>query len=196
MAGLPTNIRPATSADVGELAELHVASWHETYPGLIPAETLASQTVDSRRKIWTQIMADSAGIDGTVVYIAEHRGRMVGFVSCGPQRTATLRDRGYDGEISAIYLLQITQRRGVGRTLMSAAAADLARRGFGAASLWVLRENAVARGFYERLGAVLLELREDAHGVKVLVEIAYGWNRLSMLNPAVGDARPVTGGIP
>jgi len=55
------------------------------------------------------------------------------------------------------------------------------RRGFGAASLWVLRDNARARRFYERLGARVLAEREDVRKDAVLVELAYGWMHLTEL---------------
>jgi hypothetical protein len=59
-------------------------------------------------------------------------------------------------------------------------AIDLTSRGFNAASLWVLRENAVARAFYERFGGQAIEKRADVRGGATLVEVAYGWANLKM----------------
>jgi hypothetical protein len=48
-------IRVATLAVARDLASMHVASWHETYAGMLPAETLASLSVDARTEMWTKI---------------------------------------------------------------------------------------------------------------------------------------------
>jgi ribosomal protein S18 acetylase RimI-like enzyme len=170
-----------TLADARALASMHVASWHETYAGMVPPEMLASLSVDGRAATWTRIMSEPATSGATIVYLAELENRIAGFGSCGAQRTETLRERGYDGEISAIYVLEAFQRRSIGTRLLFALASDLLRRAFGAASLWVLRDNARARRFYERLGARVLAEREDVRKDAVLVELAYGWMHLTEL---------------
>jgi ribosomal protein S18 acetylase RimI-like enzyme len=65
----------------------------------------------------------------------------------------------------------------VGARLMSTVALDLTYRAFNAASLWALRENAVARAFYKRLGGQGIEEREAVRKEATLVEVAYGWSR-------------------
>jgi ribosomal protein S18 acetylase RimI-like enzyme len=174
-------IRVATLADARDLASMHVASWHETYAGILPAEMLASLSVDGRAAMWAQIMGQPATSGSTVVYVAELESRIVGFGACGAQRSETLKERAYDGEVGAIYILKAFQRHAVGTRLLFALASDLLQRGFGAASLWVLRDNAPARRFYERYGAEVIAEREDVRKDAVLVEVAYGWMQLAEL---------------
>jgi ribosomal protein S18 acetylase RimI-like enzyme len=171
-------IRIATIEDARELADMHVASWRETYAGILPDAMLSALSVEGRTAMWEGILRDPEKADSTVVHLVEDGHRIVGFGSCGSQRSETLKDKGYDGEIGAIYVLRAFQRRGVGARLMSTMAFDLTSRGFGAASLWVLRENAVARAFYERFGGQAIEEREDIRGGATLVEVAYGWVNL------------------
>lgn len=171
----------ATLADAPDLASMHVASWHETDAGMLPPDMLTSLSVDGRAAMWAKIMGEPATSTSTVVYVAELENRVVGFGSCGAQRTETLRERAYDGEISAIYVLKAFQRHAIGTRLLFALASDLSQRGFGAASLWVLRDNAPARQFYERFGAQVIAEREDARRDAVLVEVAYGWMQLAEL---------------
>jgi ribosomal protein S18 acetylase RimI-like enzyme len=173
-------IRVASLADAGDIAAMHVASWHETYAGMLPDEMLASLSIDSRAAMWAKIMGEPATSNSTVVYVAELDNRIVGFGSCCAQRTETLRE-AYDGEIGAIYVLKVFQRYAIGTRLLFAMASDLSQRGFGAASLWVLRDNAPARRFYERYGAQVIAEREDVRKEVVLVEVAYGWIRLAEL---------------
>jgi ribosomal protein S18 acetylase RimI-like enzyme len=174
-------IRVATLADARNIAGMHVASWHETYTGMLPAEMLASLSVDGRAAMWTKIMSEPATSGSTVVYVAELENRIAGFGACGAQRSETLRERAYDGEIGAIYVLKAFQRHAVGTRLLFALASDLSQRSFGAASLWVLRDNAPARRFYERYGAQVIAEREDVRKDAVLVEVAYGWMQLAEL---------------
>jgi ribosomal protein S18 acetylase RimI-like enzyme len=174
-------IRPASPADAADLATMHVASWRETYPGLLPDSMLASLSVDKRLAMWKQVIGDSPTPGSTRVYIAEIDGKIAGFGSCASQRTQTLKETGYDGEISAIYVLKAFQRRALGRRLMDAMASDLSGRRFSAVSLWVLRDNTPARGFYERYGAQVVGEREEARPDGILSEVAYGWNLAELI---------------
>jgi ribosomal protein S18 acetylase RimI-like enzyme len=180
-------IRPAALADAANLASMHVASWLETYPGLLPDSMLTSLSVDKRLAMWQQVIGDAPTPGSPKVYIAEIDGKVVGFGSCCNQRTRTLRESSYDGEISAIYVLKAFQRRALGRSLLGAMAADLSGRGFSAVSLWVLRDNAPARRFYERYGAKVVAEREEPRPDGVLLEVAYGWMDLSELTRFTSD---------
>jgi ribosomal protein S18 acetylase RimI-like enzyme len=168
-------IRSATAADAVTLAELHVASWRETYGGLIPEELIARYTVPVRAEMWQGVLATSAVSGEAGVFLVERGGVVLGFGSCAAQRDPELRARGYAGEVTAIYVLRIAQKQGVGAALMAEMARWLAQRDFPAFSLWVLRGNATACRFYERLGGTIIGRREDRRGDIVLDEVAYGF---------------------
>ena len=175
-------IRIATLDDVHALAVMHIASWHETYTGLLPDKILSSLSVDSRTAAWAKIMQEPVTERSTVVYLAEHQGTIIGFGSCGAQRTESLKEKGYDGEISGIYVLREFQKRKIGTHLFSAISSDLIGREFKAAALWVLRDNLRARHFYEHFDGKVLTEREDVRDGTVLVELAYGWPNLKELD--------------
>jgi ribosomal protein S18 acetylase RimI-like enzyme len=175
-------IRMATFDDAPALASMHVASWRETYAGIVPAAMLASLSVQKRQAMWEKVMRLQSSLGATVVYLLELDGKIIGFGSCGAQRDEKLKDRGYDGEISAIYVLRTFQRLGAGTRLLFTMALDLAGRGYGAASLWVLRDNPTARRFYERFGARVIAERDDVREDSVLIEVAYGWADLTQVN--------------
>ena len=172
-------IRTASVTDARDLASMHVASWRETYPGMLPEAMLSSLSVDRRAAMWEQTMREPATSGGSVVYLAEVEDKIVGFGSCCLQRTHTLREKGYDGEISAIYVLRDFQRRAIGSRLLFSMASDLSKRGLGAVSLWVLRDNAPARRFYERYGGQVIAEKEDVRPEGVLIDVAYGWTNLT-----------------
>jgi ribosomal protein S18 acetylase RimI-like enzyme len=177
-----TPIRRATSADAAAIGRIHVDCLRETYTGLMPPEWLAARTVEERTSRWKDILDDPEVFDTIAVCIAECGDGVCGFASCGSQRTEFLRERGYAGEISAIYILRRFQRRGIGLELMSGLASALQENGIETAALWCLRDNVGARHFYERIGGEFLLEQEgsDAHANQI--EVAYGWRDLARLN--------------
>jgi ribosomal protein S18 acetylase RimI-like enzyme len=175
-------IRIATLKDADALGVMHVASWRESYRGILPDNMLSSLSVEARAAAWVQIMREPASAGSTVVYLAEHESTIVGFGSCGAQRSQNLKDKGYDGEFSAIYVLREFQKRRIGTRILRAMSSDLMRRGFNATALWVLRDNRNARRFYERYAGRVIDEREDARDGAVLIELAFGWPDLRELD--------------
>ena len=176
-----STIRRAALPDAARLAQVHFRCWHETYAALVPPMVLHAFTAGRGEAVWGRILGEPAVCDAAAVYLAEVDGSVAGFASCGSQRTAHLAASGYDGEISTIYLLQAFQGRGLGGALLRTLAADLRGRGCAAASLWVLRDNARARRFYDRRGGRLIAERTEMHQEVPLVEVAYGWPSLEGL---------------
>lgn len=176
------NIQTATQDDAMAIATMHVASWRETYMGLMPQAMLDSLLVEDQAARWTRILAKA----DQAVFIAERDGAAIGVASSGKQRDERLRAQGFTGEISAIYVLRNEQGKGVGRRLMAAAALSLCGHGHRAASLWVLQDNQPARRFYERLGGQVCGKRDDWRESVTFIELAYGWRDLSALT-----ARPI-----
>src|SRR5262249_5639606 len=96
---------------------------------------------------------------------------LVGFASGGPERTE---DPEYAGELSAIYLLESHQRRGIGRRLVQAVVERLAQAGLHSMIVWVLAENP-SRRFYEALGGELVRQDKIEIGGVIYDKVAYGW---------------------
>jgi ribosomal protein S18 acetylase RimI-like enzyme len=175
------SVRAAAAADAAAIATVHVASSLETYTGIVPDHVLTSFTVDRRTATWRQILGDPATFHSSAVFVAEREEAIVGFGCCGIQRTGTLNAQGYGGEISCIYILRSSQRRGLGSALMAAMGQELRRRQLQAASLWVLQKNISACRFYETLGGEIVGENEDIREYGSLVEVAYGWHSLAEL---------------
>jgi ribosomal protein S18 acetylase RimI-like enzyme len=172
-------IRGATLDDAPEMARVHVACWREAYDGLLPAEALAALSVPQRAAMWQHILAEAP--QSAKVYVADRQGEIVALASCGRQRDRDLQGKGFDGEIGAIYVLRASQQRGIGTRLMRTMASALSGLGCQGLSLWVLRENAVARRFYERLGGEVVAERTENRPFGAIVEVTYGWPDLAPL---------------
>ncbi len=165
---------PAGPSDAEALAHVHVASWRETYRGLLPDAYLdrMSEAVFAHR-FRRQLEAG----DGITLALADRTG-LVGYAQAGPSR----RGRPGEGEISVLYLLRRAQSRGLGRELLTAAARTLAAQGAVSLMISVLRENLPARGFYEHLGGLAeTERREPGPGGTLLWEVAYRWPDIRQL---------------
>ena len=173
--------RLATAGDTSAIGALHVMSWRETYAGLLPQKMLDGLSAESRAAMWATVLDAPSSPIGTRVYVAESQGEIVAFGACGGQRDDAMRERGFAGEIGAIYILRSQQGGGMGRALMSLMARDLMARPVSGASLWVLRENVGARGFYEDLGGAIITEKEVAESDTNLHEVAYGWLDLAHL---------------
>ena len=165
-------IRPATIDDTRAIAEVHVASWRATYPGIVPQSYLDSLNVDERAARWRDSFAPASDM---AIYVAEHDGAVCGFASGGPARVEF---PGLAGELYAIYLLPEVQAKGIGAQLFSAIAGHLQKVGHTGMYVWVLEENR-ACGFYERIGGTRIQSAEIEIGGKMLIEVAYGWPDLA-----------------
>ena len=181
MAHAPFKIRTATISDAYKIASVNVAAWHETYTGLLPAEILSGVTEAVRAKRWISILNSFDETNGHAAFLAETHGVPLGYVSVGSQRDKALADQGFSAEVTSIYVLQKSQRMGVGRALLRQAAHHLHHAGHSTASLWVLEANTNARRFYKALGGHLVSKREDIRPEATLCEVAYGWHNLSRL---------------
>lgn len=170
-------LRAATPADAHAIARIHVDSWRTTYPGMIPDSYLSGMRVDDYAERWRRTLLDPA--QRSAIFVAQEAGREVGFASGGSDRDA---EHGAVGELYAIYLLSSAQRRGHGRRLLLAVAEALAERGMRAMMVWVLRDNANARAFYERVGGVYVRERllDFAAGFSVM-EVSYRWDDVRAL---------------
>lgn len=158
-----------------------MASWRETYAGLLPDYLLDDLSAEERSDMWSALLDDPARFGGTAIFVAESGEQIVGFGACGAQRDAALNEQGFGGEVGAIYVRRSHQHAGVGKSLMSLMARKLLDQTRIAATLWVLRENISARTFYEGLGGVLVGEREEEQSGTKLTEVAYGWCDLSSL---------------
>lgn len=173
---MTVTVRPARPDDAPAIAAVHVGSWAETYPGLVPGEFLARMADAAARERRTAIWAQAIGLPGQPVYVAELAGEVVGFTSGGPAP----QHPGFDAELYTLYSLRRVQGRGVGRALLLALARELHAGGARSMALWVLDVNPT-RGWYVRQGA-----RE--HGEKTvpvpggqLREVRMVWDSLAAL---------------
>lgn len=169
-------IRRATPDDAAGIAKVQVQGWHEAYPGIVPDSVLNGLDVTDRTARWQKIFAENS--ERSTAFVAEMPADgIVGFAHCSPLRSP---EEGKGGEITAIYVLQSAQRRGIGRELFGSAAAFLQSHAMSELTAWVLAENWPARRFYEALGGAVSAEKTVTIG-QPMPEVAYFWNEIAGL---------------
>jgi len=177
-------IRRAGVDDAEIIARLHVAAWRESYAAIVPREALAAMDVSDRAARWRDIFHAQEDDGASAVFLAiGEDDEPKGFAACGRQRVERVEAAGFAGEFTAIYLLgRAHQRRGLGRALMGAMAKNLIAKGLSSASVWVFRDNSVARRFYEALGGEETGIDGEWSVLGVaLPDMSYGWRDISNL---------------
>jgi ribosomal protein S18 acetylase RimI-like enzyme len=168
-------IRDAKPEDAAAIAQVHVASWRTTYPGIMPQEHLDALLVAEYEQMWWGRLR-FAGLNKPLVSVAETEDRqLVGFVSGGAERSG---DADYLGEIYALYLLHSLQRQGLGRKLVQTMARRLDAGGFQTLLIWVNAHNSACH-FYEALGGIAARTgQREIKGV-TYDDIGYGWDAVA-----------------
>lgn len=147
MAVVPLAVRHAELGDAEGIAEVHVATWRETYAGVVPDRLLGAEALEARRRMWSSILSIDP-VPGTVV-VAERDNRIVGFAFAGSADHPDARrglEPARDVHLFSIYALAAEHGGGTGHALLEAVLGD------SPAQLWVLSTNDKARTFYERHG--------------------------------------------
>jgi GNAT superfamily N-acetyltransferase len=173
-------VRQARPDDAHRIAHVHLESWKTTYPGIIPQAYIDGLKVEDGAARWQDRLSQQ---DGPVVFVAEDEAGIFGFAAGGAIMHPV---DGFDGELGAIYLLASHQKRGAGAALTRRTARALTERGFRNMVVWVLKANP-ARGFYERMGGVLVAEQGIEIGGVTLPEVAYGWKDVRTLAPGAAE---------
>lgn len=169
-------IRKAISDDAPSLARVHIDSWRTTYKGIVQNDFLEAMSYGNSETRWRDRIVNNQS--QYALFVAEDdSGRIVGFADGGADRSGgTL----YDGELYSIYLLQDSQRKGIGKQLFRHVVMHLKANHFNGMLVWVLAENP-SRYFYESLGGQLVREADIKIGGQQLKECAYGWHSLERL---------------
>lgn len=165
---MTVTLRPATGDDLMGVGALHQRSRVAAYSSFLPAAALADPTAEAMGRYWVERWQWER--DTHRMTVAERHGALVGFSYVGPDDE----DDPTTGLLNAIHLDPAEQGRGTGRALMVDALDAMRHRGWSRAVLWVLRENAHARAFYERGGWTPTGAEREEHmGIALTGQLRY-----------------------
>ncbi|HET6519307.1 MAG TPA: GNAT family N-acetyltransferase, partial [Geminicoccaceae bacterium] len=128
-----TLVRRAAPRDAQSIASVQVHTWRVTYSDLLPDEVLADLSFARGVRTWRRLLQTPGR--GQATFVAEQKGAVIGFASCGPSRGPV---PDYPGEVYTLYVMPPAQGQGLGRQLLEAAFYALACEGMGSAVVWAL----------------------------------------------------------
>lgn len=126
-----------------------MASWQAAYRHLLPAEWLASMSIDDRRVKWEAIIGDGQ----SNVRVALDGGVVVGFASSGRSRDPDAAPNTH--ELYSLYVHPTAWSAGHGWALWRAVRGLAERNHAERCTLWAIVGNQRGTAFYERLGFAL-----------------------------------------
>jgi GNAT superfamily N-acetyltransferase len=152
-------IRSGSPADAAQVAAVQREGWFAAYEGIITHEVIDRVTAPDdgarvrqtfRTRPWQRMIVAVVETD------------VIGYASFGPEVDVQgapwphpLTQAGEQGRVAELYALYVHPAwwsTGTGRALMDRVLARTSAAGYPSIALWVLRDNARARRFYERAG--------------------------------------------
>jgi ribosomal protein S18 acetylase RimI-like enzyme len=164
-------IRKAVLTDAAGIARVHVNSWRTTYKGIIPDSFLDNLSYDKRTELWKRNISR----EGNYVFVAETENKeIIGFADCGKREDNHIAN---SGDLTAIYLLEEYQGKGIGKGLMKQLFYQFEELGYDRVFVEVLEDNKTS-GFYEHYGAALHKTGKIRIAGVELNLLIYEWNDL------------------
>ena len=145
--------RKATIEDCFSIAELKGIVWNTTYRGIYPDESLDGYDVGKNALIIQKIV-NNPEIE---IYVAEDKGKIVGFMTCGKPYKPF---RHYEQEIGLLYILKEYQRQGIGRGFFAVARKQVKENGYKEFIVSVNSQNNNAIQFYRSMGGEVIDTTE------------------------------------
>jgi L-amino acid N-acyltransferase YncA len=169
-------IREATISDAEGIAKVHVDSWRTTYKNIISDEFLNKLSYEQRTILWI----NNISREDNYVFVAENQnGEIIGFADGGQEKSGKY--PGFEGDVTAIYILKEYQGLGVGKKLLNQLFEKFSSVNIDSSIVWVLEDNH-SRFFYEKLGAKLVV---DDQSIKIGIDnhklLAYGWEDINQI---------------
>ena len=178
MAPMKLSIRPAAAADADAIARIHVDSWRDAYPTLLPDSYLVERLSEARqRAAWRQRLG-RAGRGETVLVATVDGATVAGYVAFGRCRRPNMAAMG---EIYELYVAPEYQDRGTGRRLLTATLARMRRARADSVVVEVLAGNP-ARFFYAHLGATVGGGATRSFAGRQLDTTLYIWRNITALS--------------
>ena len=165
------NITQASLSDAEAITRVNILAWQQSYRGMISDEYLNTISFEDLLSFRKKILTTPA--EKSIHLIATVNDEVIGYSDAGSCRDAT-----HSGEIYSLYLLEQYKHHGIGSMLFERVHDHLVKHSLTPYIAWVLKENQIARRFYEKWGGELFqELMVDIGGREYL-EVGYVFSRV------------------
>ena len=159
-------VRPATHADLPQIAHIARITWDVTYNETIVPENRQEFLA---RAYKPENLADSINAAGHWFYVVQAADEVIGFGHF-LQRYHPSRSRA---ELVRLYVLPGYQSKGIGTLILKTGFAALAEAGIEQCFVSVQATNMAARRFYERHGFLLHRSHGQFLGTQIITLVEY-----------------------
>jgi len=165
------NITQASLSDAEAITRVNILAWQQSYRGIISDEYLDTISFEDLLSFRKRILTTPA--DKSIHLIATFNGELIGYSDAG-----SCHDASHSGEIYTLYLLEQYKHHGIGSMLFEQVHAHLVKHSLTPYIAWVLKENLIARRFYEKWGGELFQEQMVDIGGREYLEVGYEFLRL------------------
>lgn len=163
-------IRNIKKEDIPEVVNIQIDGWRATYKGMIDDEYLENMNVEKKIKMREKDYKETGFI------VAEHDNKVVGFCRYTDNIEKTPETPKADCELRALYVKPEVKHNGIGKKMFQYAVNEFKNIGKTKMVLWCLKDNVLARKFYEKMGGKIIKERLIHIGNRDYKEVAFEYD--------------------
>ena len=164
------NIRDIKKEDIPQVVDMQISGWRAAYKGMIDDEYLENMNVEKKIKMREKDYKETRFI------VAEINNEIVVFCRYTDNMEKTLETPEVDCELRALYVKPEVKHNGIGKKMFQYAVNEFKNMGKTKMVLWCLKDNVLARKFYEKMGGKIIKERLIHIGNRDYEEVAFEYN--------------------
>jgi len=164
------NIRDIKKEDIPQVVDIQISGWRTAYKGIIDDEYLENMNYEERIKMRQKDYTENRFI------VAELNNEVVGFCRYTDNMEKTPETPEVDCELRALYVKPELKHNGIGKKMFQYAVNEFKNMGKTKMVLWCLKDNVLARKFYEKMGGKIIKERLIHIGNRDYKEVAFEYD--------------------
>ena len=163
-------VRNIKKEDIPQVVNIQICGWKSAYKGIIDDNYLANMNPKEKIKIREKDYNENRFI------VAEINNEIVGFCRYTDNINKTPETLEADCELRALYVKPEVKHNGIGKKMFQYAVNEFKNMGKTKMVLWCLKDNVLARKFYEKMGGKIIKERLIHIGNRDYEEVAFEYD--------------------
>lgn len=163
-------IRNIKKEDIPKVVNIQIDGWKSAYKGIIDDNYLANMNPNEKIKMREKDYKETRFI------VAEINNEIVGFCRFTDNMEKTPETPEVDCELRALYVKPELKHNGIGKKMFQYAVNEFKNIGKTKMVLWCLKDNVLARKFYEKMGGIIIKERLIHIGNRDYQEVAFEYD--------------------
>ena len=163
-------IRNIKKEDIPQVVDIQIRAWRTAYKGIIDDNYLANMNPEEKIKMREKDYNENKFI------VAEINNEIVGFCRYTDNINKTPEILEADCELRALYVKPEVKHNGIGKKMFQYAVNEFKNMGKTKMVLWCLKDNVLARKFYEKMGGKIIKERLIHIGNRDYKEVAFEYD--------------------